>query len=343
MPRVASLEPAPALALALVIAALALAPGATAVDARSAEYDEGDEGFDALLRDLNAVQATAASLALGQRHAARVDERGLELKIAHVVRSFPHRKESFCQGLVWHKGALLESSGLWGQSQLAVIDPQSGAVRNSASLAPMFFAEGVTVLNGTAYQLTYQEGRVFTYDADTLRRTGELPFPQTGPFEGWGIATDGERLIVSDGSSTLYFLDSAFRPLYTRETQLSGLNELEFVNGEVLANVYGTDCIARIDPTSGRLLGYIVAPRLWAANPSPAIYVLNGIAVADNSQRLIITGKLWPQFFEVELTDAPPTLSARSACAKHEMTAEDSLRAARLLAMRSQSQDRKGR
>lgn len=218
-----------------------------------------------------------------------------------VVASWPHDRGAFTQGLVYNDhGTLYESTGLNGRSSLREVDLQSGAVRRRVDVAEPYFAEGLTELDGRLYQLTWQHQRGFVYDAATFARTRE--FSYTG--EGWGLTDDGHSLIMSDGTNAIRFLDpETFAVRRTirvlRDGQpLRNINELEYIDGQIYANIWLTDYIARIDPASGFLTGWIDMRGLLPPDGGNAD-VLNGIAWDAASGRIFVTGKLWPRLFEV--------------------------------------------
>ena len=219
-----------------------------------------------------------------------------------VIASFPHDITSFTEGLVYDRGVLFESTGLYGESKLRKIDLASGRVLAQVRLTDAYFGEGLALLGGELFQLTYKEGRCFVYDAATLERKRELTYAG----EGWGLTTDGTRLVMSDGSSTLTFRDPRAFEVERRiiVTGAAGpvlnVNELEWVRGTILANVWGTNTIIRIDPASGRVveatdLGYLPEPRRGATEDD----VLNGIAYDAAGDRLFVTGKRWSHVFQV--------------------------------------------
>ena len=221
-----------------------------------------------------------------------------------VVQSFPHDTAAFTQGLEFHDGALYESTGLEGRSSLRHVELESGRVLQEHHLAPQYFAEGLTIVDGRIYQLTWKNGRGFVYDLRTLAPVDSFSYPG----EGWGLAHDGRHLIMSDGSATLRFLDpktyQEVRRLEVREgdAPLYSINELEYVNGELLANIWQTEWIARIDPATGQLKGWIdVRGLLPATMRTGREDVLNGIAYDSTTKRLFVTGKLWPRLFEVRI------------------------------------------
>lgn len=222
-----------------------------------------------------------------------------------VVNAWPHDREAFTQGLIYLKGILLESTGLNGKSSLRKVTLETGRIRQQVSLPSEFFAEGMTELRGKLYQLTWQNQKGFVYDLETLEQQGE--FAYTG--EGWGLTTDGQSLIMSDGSNVLRFLDPVtFKVLRSIEVfdaagePLKRLNELEFIDGEIWANVWQTPYVVRVAPANGKLVGLVDFSGLL----SPSDYttgtdVLNGIAYDPAQHRVFVTGKNWPKIFEVRL------------------------------------------
>lgn len=221
-----------------------------------------------------------------------------------VVNTYPHDPRAFTQGLLFYHGSLLESTGLNGSSSLREVEWKTGKLLKQVSVAREYFAEGLTVIGSKAYQLTWRNGKGFIYDADTFRTLGE--FTYTG--EGWGLTTDGAQLILSDGSNRIRFLDPAtfavVRTIEVRDkgTPVDQLNELEYIRGEIFANVWQTNRIVRIDPATGAVRGTIdFSGLLPAAERAPNTDVLNGIAYDEEGDRLIVTGKLWPKLFEVRL------------------------------------------
>lgn len=221
-----------------------------------------------------------------------------------VVNSYPHDPQAYTQGLIFKDGYLFESTGLYGQSSLRKVKLETGEVVQRHPLDPEYFAEGLTDLGANLVQLTWQSNVGFVYDARTfaLRRT----FRYRG--EGWGLTRDGRQFITSDGSNRLRFLDAAtFREtglvvVTDKGSPVRDLNELEFIRGEVYANVWHTDRIARIAPGSGRVTAWIdLGGLLPAASRSNPEAVLNGIAYDATRDRLFVTGKLWPRVFEITL------------------------------------------
>lgn len=221
-----------------------------------------------------------------------------------VVNAFPHDPNAFTQGLIYRDGYLYESTGLYGESSLRKVDLETGQVLQQVDLPAEFFGEGLTDWGDTLLQLTWREETGLIYDLDSFALLDQFSYP----MEGWGLTHDGERLIMSDGSATLYFLSpDTFEVLDRVEVTYRGvkiqqINELEYIRGEVFANLWLRDQIIRIDPVSGEVLGWIDLEGLL---PDELIRadtdVLNGIAYDPAADRLFLTGKRWPKLFEVRL------------------------------------------
>ncbi len=225
-----------------------------------------------------------------------------------IINAFPHDRTAFTQGLVFLDGKMIESTGLNGHSTLREVDLTSGRVLRQAPVPDQYFAEGLAVLGGKAYQLTWQAQKGFVYDEANFRV--EREFTYTG--EGWGLATDGHSLIMSDGTAQIRFLDPAtFKVERTIQVAVKGqpvnqLNELEYIKGEIFANVWRTDFVVRIDPANGAVTGVVnFTGLLPLAERDPTTDVLNGIAYDNATDRLFVTGKLWPKLYEVRLKRAP--------------------------------------
>ncbi len=221
-----------------------------------------------------------------------------------IVNIFPHDSNAFTQGLILVDGNLLESTGQEGFSSLRRVELESGKILKKVDVPEPYFAEGLAALNGKLYQLTWQHHIGFIYDAQTFNRLGQFNYEG----EGWGLATDGQSLILSDGSSRIRFIDPAsFRVTRSINVTDSGtpvreLNELEYVNGEIYANIWHDNRIATIDPQSGHVNAWIdltgLMPEGELQDPEA---VLNGIAYDQASDKLIVTGKLWPRLFEIKV------------------------------------------
>jgi glutamine cyclotransferase len=221
-----------------------------------------------------------------------------------VVNAYPHDANAFTQGLALEDDVLYEGTGLRGRSSLRTIDLETGEVTQSTALPDELFGEGVAILEDTIVQLTWQSGVGRVYDKHELRLLREFTYDT----EGWGITYDGTRLIMSDGTARLYFLDPAtftvecYVTVSDGNSAVTGLNELEFIDGKVYANVWPTNRIAIIDPADGRVTGWLDLSGLLASRPSTGhVDVLNGIAYDAANERLFVTGKLWPWLFEIKV------------------------------------------
>jgi len=224
-----------------------------------------------------------------------------------VTGRFPHDPTAYTQGLVWADSVLFESTGLYGHSELRRVDLRSGRVLASRALPANRFGEGLALLKNRLYQLTWQSGVAYTYDARTLAESDSFRYAG----EGWGLATDGTSLIMSDGSDSLRILSpTTFEVQRVVHVRYKGdpiykLNELEYVNGNVLANVYQSNWVLRIDPVTGNVRELLDFADLYPERPASA-EVMNGIALAPDGEQLLLTGKLWPTLFEVRLRSPEP-------------------------------------
>ena len=222
-----------------------------------------------------------------------------------VLARTPHDSASFTQGLVLDDGKLYESAGLYDESALMEVDPTSGQVIREVDLPPELFAEGLELVDGRLVQLTWQENQALVHDIDTFEVVETYGYVG----EGWGLCDDGDRLVMSNGSSDLTFRDlSTFAPLGSVEVTLDGsrvefLNELECVDGDVWANVWLTDTIVRIDPETGSVTATVDAAGLLTDAEAATADVLNGIAHIEDD-RFLVTGKFWPWMFEVRFVPA---------------------------------------
>ena len=218
-----------------------------------------------------------------------------------VRATYPHDPGAFTQGLVWDGGVLYESTGLYGKSSLRRVEPMTGEVLERRAVDPNLFGEGLARVDDRLLQLTWKAGIVLVYDLASLRLIDEYGFNG----QGWGLAFDGSRLVMSDGSHRLTFRDrSDFRWLSTLEVTLAGrpvnnLNELEFAEGKLYANVWGEERIVRIEPESGTVDAVIDASGLLSPSEKARVDVLNGIAYDPVSTTFWLTGKFWPKMFQV--------------------------------------------
>ncbi len=259
---------------------------------------------------LLAVTFPAILSACSQKDSSQAASEFLKGKTAprygyRIVRSYDHDPDNFTEGLDLEDGILYEGTGLNGGSKLIKENLASGEILGTVNLDPVYFGEGVTLLAGEVFQLTYRSQIAFVYDAETLslKRT----FPYGG--EGWGLTNDGESLIMSNGSSTISFLDgtggNTARTIQVRDNQepVDNLNELEYADGVIYANIWKQDVIAMISPESGEVEGWINLSGLRPAGTRDGS-VLNGIAIDSASGNLLVTGKYWPSLFEIELVPA---------------------------------------
>lgn len=222
-----------------------------------------------------------------------------------IVNTFPHDRDAFTEGLQFVDGVLYESTGLNGRSSIRMVDLASGRVLQKREVPSQYFGEGIVVWKDHIVHLTYQSGIGFVYDRKTFAPIRS--FNYTG--EGWGLTHDGRSIIMSDGTEFLRYLDPVTlaeqrRLRVTANGQpLKNLNELEIVKGEIYANVWQTEHIARIDPASGRVKGYIDLRGLLSPREAASVDVLNGIAYDAAANRLFVTGKLWPKIFEITIAN----------------------------------------
>lgn len=226
--------------------------------------------------------------------------------VCRVVESFPHDVNSYTQGLFFHNGQLYESAGQYGKSSFRKVDIKKGTALQSFSFPDKYFAEGSVVLDNNLYILTWMERVVFVYDINTLKPVKQF----FNPFaEGWGLTTDGKQLIMSDGSSNLYFMDpQTFAEKGRIKVKLNGkelnqLNELEYIKGEIWANVYQEDYIVIINPKTGVVRAMADCKNLLPGSMrTTKTDVLNGIAYNPQNDQIYVTGKYWPKLFRISLT-----------------------------------------
>jgi glutamine cyclotransferase len=225
----------------------------------------------------------------------------------NIVGTYPHDTSSFTEGLIWQNNTLYEGTGLEGQSKLMKLDIKNGKTVQSISLDPSIFGEGITILNNKIYQLTWQNHKVYVYDAKTLKKLKELSWEH----DGWGLTNNGTDLIISTGDSNLYFVDpETFKirriiGVSDNNGPVGNLNELEYVDSVVYANIYLSDYIIKINPANGHILGKIDLSGLLAKAgrhvDTEEGNVLNGIAYDSTKKSMYITGKKWPLIFEMKV------------------------------------------
>jgi glutamine cyclotransferase len=222
-----------------------------------------------------------------------------------VINVYPHDPNAFTQGLVIDDGVMYEGTGLTGESSLRRVDIETGDVLQIHELPSEFFGEGITVFGDKIIQLTWQSEIGFVYDKNSFELLQNFSYPT----EGWGITTDGTQLIMSDGTANLYFLDpKTFQTIGQVEVRngtvpVNRLNELEYINGEVYANVWMTNKIAIINPHTGQVTGWIDLTGIYTPETSNSNNVLNGIAYDAENSRLYVTGKRWSQLFQINLIE----------------------------------------
>jgi glutamine cyclotransferase len=221
-----------------------------------------------------------------------------------VINTYAHDRDAFTQGLVYKDGYLYEGTGLNGKSSIRKVRLETGTVLQSKSIPKKYFGEGITIFDNKIIQLTWKAGTGFVYDIETFEKLEEFSYP----VEGWGLTHDGRRLIMSDGTEYIHFLDPVKYKgigkikVHSAKGLVRNLNELEYIDGEIYANIWQTNVIARISPDDGRVLGWInLDGLLKPEDKTRETDVLNGIAYDSTSDRLFVTGKLWPKIFEIEL------------------------------------------
>ena len=223
-----------------------------------------------------------------------------------IINEYPHDPTAFTEGLVYTNGQLFESTGLNGQSSLREVELETGRVLRTRALDASVFGEGLALADGQLIQLTWQNQIGYVYDPATFAVSRTFTYTH----EGWGLAFDGQQLILSDGTPTLRFLSPSTLTTTHQVTvtdhgqPINQINELEYIRGEVWANIWQTNLIARIDPHTGNVVGWIDLTGLLAksaATPNQPIDVLNGIAYDAATDRLFVTGKFWPRLFEIRL------------------------------------------
>lgn len=223
----------------------------------------------------------------------------------NVKADFAHDAKAYTQGLFVHEGKFFEGTGLYKQSSLRKVEIKNGEIVQRTDLEPQYFGEGITLLNNQIFQITWQEKTCFVYDPTTFALQNKFAYNT----EGWGLTNDGNHLIMSDGSHKIYFI----RPtdfvvektieVFDNERAIGRINELEYIDGEIWANIYETNLVARINPNSGKLEGVIDFKGILPAKYSQGAEVMNGIAQDPATKKIFVTGKLWPRLFEVEVVE----------------------------------------
>lgn len=224
----------------------------------------------------------------------------------NIINEYPHDIKSYTQGLEFHNGELYESIGQYGESKLRKVDHKTGQVIKNIDLANQYFAEGLTILNNKLYQLTWRENTGFIYDVNTFEKTGSFKYGKSK--EGWGLCNDGTSLYKSDGTDKIWTLDAdnyteqGYIQVYTNNGKIPSLNELEWIDGKIYANIYQRNGVAIINPESGAVEGVIdFSPLKEKVTQHPRLDVLNGIAYNPETKTIFVTGKDWDKLFEVEV------------------------------------------
>lgn len=259
----------------------------------------------------DAQSATAAAKPGATAQATATASSTVKAKPAEfqIVRSYPHDRNAFTQGLLWHNGYLYESTGREGRSTVRRVELATGRVLLQTRQPNDVFGEGLARVDDRLVQLSWKNGRAFVYDLSSLEKVGEWSYQG----QGWGLTFDGDSLIMSDGSANLTwrnaksFVEEKRLPITLNGKPLDGLNELEWIDGEIWANVWQTDYIVRIDPQTGAVRSFLdLSGLLNRQSRTGREDVLNGIAYDSANKRLFITGKLWPRLFEIKLLDEKP-------------------------------------
>lgn len=237
-------------------------------------------------------------------------DRGPDMYDFKIINSYPHDRNAYTQGLEFHDGFLYESTGHFGRSSLRKVELETGKVVQQINLDTQYFGEGMTILNDKIFMLTWQKGIGFVYDFETFKQLSTFKYKNS--IQGWGLANDGERLIKTDGTERIWFLNAetqneeGFIEAYTNKYKVENLNELEYVEGKIYANIYQENIILIIDPTSGKIEGWANLKKLKEEMEKTQKLVsldevLNGIAYDSNNKKLYVTGKNWKKLFEIEL------------------------------------------
>ena len=223
-----------------------------------------------------------------------------------VIHTYPHDRDAFTQGIFYDKGVFYEGTGQETKSTLREVEPETGKVIRQLNLSTDLFGEGITLYKDRIYQVTYTSKVGFVYDKSTFNQINKIYY-QT---QGWGLTTIKDQILMSDGSNILYFLEPEMftvvsrLEVYDNEKKIDQLNELEYINGEIWANIWMTDLIARIDPLSGKVTGYLdLAGIMKDPDTNTSVNVLNGIAWDREGNRIFVTGKNWPKLFEIKVTE----------------------------------------
>lgn len=225
-----------------------------------------------------------------------------------IVNTYPHDINAYTQGLEFYRDTLIEGTGQYGESNLRKTDYKTGKVYKQVNLGEKFFGEGITVFNNKIYQLTWRENTGYIYNADNLQKIKEFPYFKD--IQGWGLTNDGKNLYQSDGSEKIYILDPEtlkevdYINVYTNNTKIKEVNELEWVDGKIYGNIYQKDAIAIIDPKTGTVEAVLnLAELKRKVTQHPELDVLNGIAYNAKTKTLFVTGKNWDKMFEIRIKE----------------------------------------
>ncbi len=223
-----------------------------------------------------------------------------------VVHTYPHSRDAFTQGLVYDNGVLFEGTGQETGSSLREVELETGKVLRQHNLDASLFGEGIALYRDRIYQVTWENKVGFIYDKSTFNVINKIYYST----QGWGLTAVNDRIVMSDGTNVLYFFEPEMFTVvsrievYDNKEKIDSLNELEYINGEIWANIWMSDRIARIDPVSGKVIGYIdLTGLLSPSDRNPDTDVLNGIAYDNNGKRIFVTGKRWPKLFEIKVTE----------------------------------------
>ncbi len=225
-----------------------------------------------------------------------------------IIKEYPHDKEAFTQGLEFYEGVLYEGTGQYGESTLRKINVRTGQVTQQVALEKRFFGEGITIFEDKLYQLTWKEGMGLVYDPETLEKTSSFAYGKSK--EGWGLCNDGKVIYKSDGTEKIWMLDSETLvesdhiEIYTNKGKIKSVNELEWVEGKIYANIWQRNGVAIINPSNGAVEGVIdFSPLKEQVTQHPALDVLNGVAYNRETKTLFVTGKKWDKIFEVRVEE----------------------------------------
>lgn len=296
--------------LVLLLTACGTTPAATVTREPQANTATPASATTATVAPTGVLVSPTATAESSESTATADAARDIPVFTYEVVNTYPHDPDAFTQGLVYDAGGILyEGTGLRGESSLRKVDLETGEVLQIHRLAERYFGEGIAIYDGRIAQLTWESNVGFVYEKESFEPIYDFEYPT----EGWGLTYDGERLIMSDGSATLHFLDpDTFEEMSSVEVQdadgpVTRLNELEYIDGAVYANVWTTERIVRIDPETGQVTAWVDLTGLLSQEERAQldrVDVLNGIAYDAENDRFFVTGKWWPTLFEIRLVPA---------------------------------------